>query len=78
VFALLVIITLRLPLLASAASLLSHTANNPMAFLISKISLQAPSISVVALAGILTLALSTPIAQSVFISASLVKFSLVF
>jgi len=70
-------LTLRLPLLASTAPLLFHTINNPMALLIAEVFSWLAHTSSVTLAGIFTLALSTPITQSIFVSLFLVKLALV-
>jgi hypothetical protein len=74
----LVELAFRPPLLASTATLLFDALDNPMALLIPEVFLQTPRLLPVTLAGVFTLALSAPIAQSILVSASFVECTLVF
>jgi len=77
VAALFVKFTLCLPLFAFAASLLFHTAENPMAILVFAVSFRLSSLSLAALSVILAVALFAPVSQSIFGFAIFTEFTLV-
>lgn len=74
----LIILALGLPLFTSAASLLSHTSNDPMKVLIIIVFFHSTSVFLVTFPGIFRLTLSAPNPQSVRAGAILAKRTLVF
>jgi hypothetical protein len=71
-------LALALPLFASAASLLFHTVNDPMAFLISIVSFHTPPVFPVMPSGGLSHAVFAPILQSIFVFGLFAEFTFVF
>jgi hypothetical protein len=77
VLALLVKLTFRPPFPASPAPLLRNTLDHTVSFVIAEIFSRTLAVPAVPLAGVFTLASLTPVAQPVFVSASLAELTLV-